>query len=247
MQVATLDYKVTRSLDWQCLIVPKNRRTRRVVRPLDVWATIATSATSTMPITCTITQEGGVLLSLTQTETQDLAAGTYDFDVVGTIRQRDYTDSSGWTTITIPLAKGTITVSDNGLISTLGSNEIMEIRFNKGEDYYTTFEWTDDTGALLACTDAYMQAKDTGGTTVIDLRWYDPAPDEVAIGNLAGDQRGYLSPYEGKTLELHISDLNTVPVGTHSFDLFVKGEDGRWTMLAKGNVVVEASVSTKPA
>jgi hypothetical protein len=64
---------------------------------------------------------------------------------------------------------------------------------------------------------------------------------------LAGNRRGYIAPITGATLELHISDKNTVPAGRHSFDMFVKDSAGDWDCLASGVVVVEEAISVPPS
>lgn len=190
-----------------------------------------------MEIPVSISREGGILLSMEPSQTLDFVAGVCNFDIIGLF-------DGYW----LPVAKGTIAVSDLNFISPLEDAQQMEIRFKKGEDYRNSFAWTDDNDSLITVTDAYMQAKDADGNTVIDLRWYAAKPTEETITGLAGARRGYLAPYANETLELHISETNTVPAGTYPFDLFVKvaGNDGDWKFLAGGTVVVEASVSVKP-
>jgi hypothetical protein len=94
--------------------------------------------------------------------------------------------------------------------------------------------------------DAFMQAKDSDGANVLDLRWYATKPSEETVVALTGNRRGYIAPIAGATLELHVSDKNTVPAGIYPFDLFVKDSAGDWDCLASGTVVVEASVSVPP-
>lgn len=229
-------YSMTRGLDWQRLVIIKNRRTRRTIRPTEARATAAVGNTK-IAIPLSITNEGGVLLSLSPSETLDFTEGEHYFDMVALIRDR-------W----VPVIKGGIVVENLDVISPLEDAQQMEIRFKKGEDYRNSFTWRDSDGEVISITDAYMQAKDDAGVTVIDLRWFASKPAENTITALPGARRGYLAPYTGETLELHISETNTVTAGEYPFDLFVKmsGGDGDWKFLAGGTVVVEASVSVKP-
>lgn len=232
--VGRISYKMTRGELWDRLIMVKNRRTRRVIRPSQARAMVDLG-TSKKAIPLEITKEGGIYLRFEPDETLDFSVGTFEFDVVAPIR-------SYWQVV----AKGIIEVSNPDNITPYQDGQQMEVRLKKGEDYRNTFSWTDDNGDLVTVTDAYMQAKDTDGNTVLDLRWYATVPSEATISGLTGNRRGYLAPYEGETLELHISDMNTITAGSYPFDLFVKRADGDWKFLSGGTVVVEASVSTRP-
>lgn len=228
------------------MILVKDRVSHRVVRPLDAWATIQTGASTKRSIPVTITGEGGILLYMSEDETRDLPVGELQYDVVATVRRRTALAGGGWTSKTIPVATGILTVSDLNLVSSTGDSDYMEIRFKRGEDYRTSFSWTDANGALLTVVDAYMQAKNEHDHTVVDLRWFSSKPTESIVLALPATQRGYLAPYPEESLELHISDANSVPSGTYQFDLFVKGVEGDWVFLAGGALVVESSVSSRP-
>ena len=92
-----------------------------------------------------------------------------------------------------------------------------------------------------------MQANNTAGTTVFDLRWYATAPNEATIIALTpSNKRGYIAPKTGYTLEIHISDTNGIPAGSYPFDLFVKDSAGDWSSISQGQIVVEPSTSTPP-
>jgi hypothetical protein len=81
----------------------------------------------------------------------------------------------------------------------------------------------------------------------IDLRWYPTTPTEATITTLTpANKRGYLAPVTGATLELHISDKNTVPAGSYAFDLFVQDSAGDWDCLSSGTLIVEAAISEPP-
>ena len=123
----------------------------------------------------------------------------------------------------------------------------MELRMNQREDFYRTFTWKDDDGDLIVIQDAYMQAVNLStDTTVIDLRWYSPAPNDGVLATFEGNQRGYITPNVDGSIVVHVSHLNTVPAGTFYFDLFVQDSSGNWSILTKGSFVVEASVSVMP-
>lgn len=227
-------YKMTRGELWDRLVIIKDRRTHRVMSITQARCMVDLGFTK-KSIPVEITTEGGIYLRVEPSETLDYPIGSYSFDIVAPIR--DY-----WKVV----ARGTIAVSNMDNITPLEDGQQMEIRFKKGEDYRNTFAWYDSAGALITVTNAYMQAKNTAGTTVLDLRWFATAPNETAIAALTANQRGYLSPYTGQTLELHISELNSIPAGTYDFDLFVQQSSGDWTFLSGGTIVVESSISTRP-
>lgn len=237
MATTTISYTMTRGLPWRRLVIPKISRTRRTKRPEDARC-FAQVGKTRIEIPLSISREGGILLSLEPTETLDFTQGTCTFDIMGMF-------DGYW----LPVAKGTITVSNLGFITPTEDAQQMEIRFKRGEDYRNTFTWRDTDGSVIYINDAYMQARDDAGNAVIDLRWFGAKPNDEQLSALDGPQRGYLIPYLDETLELHISEMNTVPAGEYPFDLFVKvvGTDGDWKFLAGGTVVVEASVSVKPS
>jgi hypothetical protein len=232
--VSRISYDMVKGNLWDRLVIIKNRRTHRIIKPTDARCTVD-FGTSKYTIPTSISREGGIYLTLTPDQTLDFPVGTLNFDVTAPIR--DY-----WQVV----AKGTITVTAADNITPIKDGQVMEIRLKKGEDWRETISWTDSSGSLIAIQNAYMQAKNSAGTKVIDLRWFATKPTEVAIAALPGAQRGYLAPYTGETLEMHISDLNTVTAGTYPFDLFVQPLSGDWVFLSGGSVVVEASVSEKP-
>ena len=122
----------------------------------------------------------------------------------------------------------------------------MELRLGKGEDFYRTFTWKDEDGDVISVQNAYMQAVNSSGTTVLDLRWYAAAPSEATIEGLTGNRRGYLAPVTGGSLIMHISNTNTIDSGEYSFDIFVQDSASDWSRLTKGTLVIEPSVSVKP-
>lgn len=237
----TVNYSITKGLPWERLIMVRDQRTHRTIQAYDAWGLIKTSETGRMPITVTITAEGGIMMSLSEEETKDLPVGNLEYDIIADLPRKGST-----TPVTRPVVKGTISVSALGTITPLEEIDYMELRFGKGEDFYRSFTWKNDLGVAISVQNAYMQAVDTNGTIVLDLRWYLTAPTEATIEGLTGNRRGYISPVSGGTVIVHISNTNTIVAGEYSFDIFVQDGAGDWSRLTKGTLVVESSVSVKP-
>jgi hypothetical protein len=232
----TVNYSLDKGLPWERLIIIKNKYNRALLKPSEARAFIKTGTTSKIEITTSITTENGVKLSLNAEETQDLPLGDLPYDVMATIDD-----------VQRPVSGGIITVSALDTITPLEDTQAMEIRYKQYTDYRRTFTWKDANGAVLTIQSAFMQAKTTTGTTVLDLRWYATTPSEnTVIALTPASKRGYLAPATGATLELHISNTNNVPAGSYPFDLFVQDTAGDWDCLASGTLVVEASVSAPP-
>ena len=231
----TVNYNVVRGLPWSRLIILKDRRTRRLLKPTEARSFIKTSALGKKEITVEITSEQGILLSLTGEETQDLPLGELSYDVLATVND-----------VTRPVAKGTILVTPLDNITPWEDSQAMEIRFKQRVDFRRVFTWKDSEGEVLTIQNAYMQAKDANDNTVLDLRWFATKPSEATVIALPAEQRGYLAPSTGATMEMHVSDKNTVPSGEYNFDLFVQDSAGDWDCLASGTVVVEAAISAPP-
>jgi hypothetical protein len=232
----TVNYAVTKGQPWNRLIIIKNKYNHRLLYPENPRAFIKTGTNSKFEITTSVTTENGIMLSLTGEETQDLPVGDLAYDVVATIKD-----------VERPLTSGTLTVYANDLITPLEDTDAMEIRYKQYTDYRRTFTWKDADGDVLTIQSAFMQAKTSTGTTVVDLRWYPTTPSEATVIALTpASKRGYLAPATGATLELHISNTNNVPAGSYPFDLFVQDSAGDWDCLASGTLVVEASVSAPP-
>lgn len=243
--VTHLSYNLTKGLPWQRLIIVRDRWSRRIQKPLDAWAVVKTSDIGRVPFTVNLTSEGGILLTLSEEETKDLPAGELQFDVVATLPKRAMFVGDV-TTITGPVAEGSIMVSEMNNITPIQEIDYMEIRIAQGEDFYRSFTWRDDAGEIVTVQNAYMQAVDTNNNMVLDLRWYASAPNEATITGLPAIRRGYLAPVTGGSLITHISDTNPIEAGEYPFDIFVQDTAGDWSRLTKGTLVVEASVSVKP-
>ena len=233
--VRTVNYTLVRGLPWERLIIVKDKRTHHLQKPTDARAYVRTGTITLAELTTTLTAENGIALSLTAEETQDLPLGDLFYDVLATVGG-----------VQQPVSQGTISVSALNNITPLEDAQEMEIRFKQHVDFRRTFTWKDSDGNVLSIQSAFMQAKNTSGTTVIDLRWFDPTPSEATVIALPAARRGYLAPIEGGTLELHISDKNTVAAGSYRFDLFVQDQAGDWDCLASGSVVVEEAISGPP-
>ena len=231
----TVNYTASRGLPWNRVIQVKSKSRRRIMVPTSVKAQIQTSVDSKKSITATVTGAGELLLSLTAAETLELPIGDLEYDVLAVYDSIYYQVSQG---------KITVTALDN--VTDRDEAQSMELRMKQYEDFRKTFTWKDSTGTLQAVTNAYLQAKNTAGTTVLDLRWYSSVPAEETVVALAADRRGYLAPKSGVTLEMHISDKNSIQAGVHTFDLFVQDSAGDWERLAAGTISVDASVSTNP-
>ena len=240
-----ISYNISKGLPWERLIIVRDRATHRIMKPTKAWGSIKTSAAGRTFFTTAITGEGGILIALNSEETYDLPVGDLEFDVIATV-PRSYPFAGTATEITQPVAKGTITVEALNNITPLEDTQAMEIRFKQRVDFRRTFTWRDSDDVIISVQNAYMQAKDSAGATVLDLRWYNTKPDESTITSLTGNRRGYLAPATRATLEMHVSDKNTVAPGIYPFDMFVQDSAGDWDCLASGTVVVEAAVSTFP-
>jgi hypothetical protein len=240
-----LKYRITKGLPWERLIMVKDKDSHRIIKPLDSWGLIKTGDISRMELTTALTTEGGVVISLSEEETKDLPVGTLEFDVMAVLPRKALT-TGGSTTVTTPIAKGTIIVTDIGTVTPLEEIDYMELRFSEGEDFYRTFTWRDSEGTIVTVQNAYMQAANSSGTTVLDLRWYSTPPNEATIAGLTANRRGYISPASGASLIVHISNTNTIAAGTYDFDIFVQDAAGDWSRLTKGALVVESSVSVMP-
>lgn len=232
-----VNYSLTRGLPWERLVIVKDNATHRVLKPTDASAYIKTGETTKVELTTEITKENGIMLSLTAEETQDLPIGDLVYDVLATIGG-----------IQRPVSRGTITVTALDTVTPLEEAQAMELRYKQRTDFRRTFTWKDEQGDVVTVTDAYMQAKDSDGNTVLDLRWFASVPAENTIVALPADQRGYIAPALGGTLEVHISNANTVAAGTYSYDIFVQNSvSGDWDVMVSGSLVVESSISTPPA
>jgi hypothetical protein len=240
-----VNYSIDKGLPWERLIIVRDKRTHRVIRPISARASVKTSTTGRKEMTTIITSEGGIMLCLTEEDTADLPVGDLKYDVLATyVRNAPYSGTGDQ--ITRPVAAGTITVTALDNITPMEDTQAMEIRFKQRVDFRRNFTWRDAEDNILTVQDAFMQAKDSAGANVLDLRWYATKPSEETVIALTGSRRGYIAPISGATLELHVSDKNTVPAGIYPFDLFVKDSAGDWDCLASGTVVVEASVSVPP-
>lgn len=231
----TVDYTVVRGLPWDRQISVKSRQTRWRLKVSDPNAYVQVDEIHKKEIYATILGNNNILLSLNADETLDLPEGVLSYDVWATVNS-----------VYQPVAKGRLNVSTYAAITPLEDDDAMELRYTQRTDFRRTFSWKDEDGAVLSVQNAFMQAKDANGTVVLDIRWYASPPSESTIAALAANRRGYIAPASGATLELHISNLNTIAAGSYTYDLFVKDGAGDWDQLVKGTLVVEEAVSVEP-
>ncbi len=250
------EYAATQGIPFERLIIVRDRRTHRVIRPIECWGRIKTGELSVTPLTTEITSEGGILISLTAEQTKDLPVGTLEFDIMATSYKRQslvygslttYSSGPAGETITRPVAKGVIKVSALDTITSLEEDSQVEIRFKKGTDFRSVYSWTDTDGSIVTIKNAILQAKNSAGSIVLTINWFATKPSEATIAALPATQRGYLAPFANATMELHISDTNTIAAGTYVYDILVQEQDDDWKPLSAGNLVVEDAVSTRPA
>ena len=231
-----VNYNLVRGLPWSRQLCIKSRRTHWRLVPEDCNAYIKVSALNKKEITAEVIGNNNVRISLTADETVDLPEGNLAYDVWATVDD-----------IYQPVVKGTITVSTYANITPSEDDDTMELRYTQRTDFRRAFEWKDENGELLVIQSAFMQAKDTSGTTVLDLRWYNPAPNEATVIALTpANKRGYLAPQTGKTLTMHISNKNDIAAGSYNYDIFVQDTLGDWDQLVEGTLVVESALSVEP-
>jgi hypothetical protein len=235
MVARTVNYIATQGIPFKRIVILKSKSHHRLMVPTAVKAQIQSTSTSKKKLNAELTGAGEILLSLTAAETAELPIGELEYDVLAQFNDTYYRVSAG-----------VISVEANTTVTDRNEAKSMELRMDQYEDFRKTFTWKDSAGVIQTVTSAYLQAKNTAGTTVLDLRWFASAPIEATILALPATQRGYLAPKVGCTLEMHISDKNTIPAGTHSFDLFVKDSQGDWEKIAAGTIVVNAAISTNP-
>jgi hypothetical protein len=234
--ITTVNYSITRGLPWDRQISVKSRQTRWCLKVSDPNAYIQVDDNHKKEIYATVIRNHNILLSLNEDETLDLPEGYLSYDVWATVNS-----------VYQPIAKGRLAVSTYGAITPLEDDDAMELRYTQRTDYRRTFSWKDEDGDVLIVQNAFMQAKDASGTVVLDIRWYNSPPSEDTIASLnPANRRGYLAPATGATLQLHISNLNTIASGSYTYDLFVKDSAGDWDQMVKGTLVVEEAVSVEP-
>lgn len=235
MVARTVNYTATQGIPLKRIVVIKSKSHHRLMVPTAVKAQIQSTSTSKKKLNAELTGAGEILLSLTGAETAELPVGDLEYDVLAKFNDTYY-----------KVITGVIHVEANTTVTDGNEAQAMELRMSQHEDFRKTFTWKDKNGVLQAVTNAYLQAVDSDGTTTLDLRWYSSTPSESTIVALTGNRRGYLAPKSGATLEMHISDKNTIPAGNHTFDLFVQDSAGDWERISSGTIVVDASVATNP-
>lgn len=234
--VTVVNYDLIRGLPWNRQLCVKSRRTHWRVGATDPNAYVQVTSSYKKEINTEVMGNNNVRLSLNADETIDLPEGNLAYDVWATVDE-----------LYQPIVKGTINVSSYTSVTPSEDDDAMELRYTQRTDFRRVFTWRDEESALLAIQSAFMQAKNSAGTTVLDLRWYASVPAENTIIALTpANKRGYLAPSSGATLELHISNKNDIAAGTYSYDIFVQDSLGDWDQLVKGALIVEEATSTEP-
>ncbi len=233
---SVVNYKLVRGLPWSRQLTVKSRRTHWRLVPEYCNAYIQVSSLHKKEIMSEVIGNNNIRISLTADETIDLPEGNLAYDVWATVDE-----------LYQPIVKGTITVSSYNSITPSEDDDAMELRYTQRTDFRRVFTWRDEDGDILAIQNAFMQAKNSAGTTVLDIRWYATVPSEATVIALTpANKRGYIAPSAGATLELHISNKNDIAPGSYTYDIFVQDTSGDWDQLVKGTFVVEVATSTEP-
>lgn len=232
MALTQLDYEIIKGEAWERLVIVKDYRSHRIRAVKSATSMLRDANGVLHPITTDISFEGGISLTLTAAQTVDLPTGDYTFDVVA--------DPWGETRT---VAQGTVTVTDINRITPLGGNSTMYISYDPYTDFRKPVTWTTSAGDVIEITDARLQARDIGDAVVLDLGFFETPPDEAAIALLDPEKRGYLSPLEGASFEIHISDQAVIATGTYSFDILAQDSTGDWARVAKGTLAVSDPVT----
>ena len=120
MAAKTTRYHINRGEVWERLIVVKDSWTHRVRKPESAAATMLYEGKKYI-IPHELTWEGGILLSMSEFNTEWLKDGTYPFDVVATISRSNYM-YKGDPNETKVVSKGTLKVSTYENISPMPSD-----------------------------------------------------------------------------------------------------------------------------
>ena len=228
------DWTLPPGQPWERLVMIKDKRTRRPQKLTEARAImrLVSNPSVTYDIPITISFEGGASMCIPYQDTLELDAGTWEWDLV--VDYRGYNE---------PVAQGKIEVLALDNITPLEGGPDMYITHYQYTDYRKTFTWCGEDDTKLTVTDARLQARDSNSTVVLDLKFFATAPDEVTIGALPAEERGYLTPDPDTSLEMHISDQNPIAAGTYTFDLLAQESAGDWSRLGQGTLEVVASTT----
>lgn len=230
-----LRYTLTPGHVWVRSIFVKDRITHRPRALKSVAANMKLQGSNVvLPIGAEVNREGGVTLTIEHDDSLTLTAGVWDFDVVG-----DFRGSAE------KVAEGTISVEGVSNITPLSGSADMHIYYLQYTDYRKVFTWLDADGStVLDVSDARMQARDADDAVILDIGFFSDVPDEVAISALPDNQRGYLSPIDGASVELHISNQVVVAPGEYEYDILGQRSDtGDWGKLESGSITVIDAVT----
>lgn len=120
MKTAVKDYTAHKGEFFERLLILKDRRTHRRRVPTEADATILVDSVQyILPVE--ITSEGGVLFTLTPQNTEWLGVGEFAYDAVVTVSVSPLLTSTPLQQLLC--VKGTITVSDEGNMTPLDSDD----------------------------------------------------------------------------------------------------------------------------
>lgn len=125
---ARIDYTVDRGEIWERLIVPKDRRTHRNRVPTEVDASLKVGDVVYI-LPAEITSEGAVMLSMSAENTEWLADGEYDWDMVATISRSALLTSTPLTEMVVVHGKLIVQTFDNMTpLASDGNPVALEVR-----------------------------------------------------------------------------------------------------------------------
>jgi len=238
MALTQLSYDLTIGEDWERLVVIKDTRTHRIRKVSTASATLKGPGGLVFPLTTAISFEGGITISLTALQTYNLAPGTYTFDVV----------SNPWGS-SQTVAQGTVEVTAIDRITPLEGSPVMTLIVDQYTDFRRSFAWQSADATVMEILDARMVAKDNLGAVVLDIGFFEVAPNELSIGLLDPEKRGYITPIDpadGASFELHISDQIVLAPGQYTYDIMAMDAGGDWGKVVEGSLIMEAT-NTNPS
>lgn len=236
MALTQLSYDLTIGEDWERLVVIKDTRTHRIRKVSNASATLKSPDGLLFPLTTSTNFEGGITLCLSALQTYDLSPGTYTFDVVA-----DPWGSSQ------TVAQGTVEVAALDRITPLEGSPVMTLIVDQYTDFRRRFDWQSADSATMSIVDARMQAKNELGTVVLDIGFFNVAPDEGDIGLLDPDKRGYIAPLDpvldSASFELHISNQLVLAPGRYHYDILALDAGGDWGKVVEGSLIMQVSTT----
>ena len=122
MPKAQINYTVDRGELWERLLILKDRRTRRKRVPVEAAATVLVDGVKYV-IPSEITSEGGVLLTMSASNTEWLEDGEYQWDMVATVSRSALLTSTPLTETLVVYGNLTVQTYDN--ITPMSSDGVL--------------------------------------------------------------------------------------------------------------------------